>query len=176
MCSCFVHIPKKKRFYEFSNDEDTDDSKNMYKLKCNRLTKDLEFARKRSQTQHEHDLEQLILLKKQLGGKLTDAYEEVEEQRQIVQQWKQKMQKTASEMNDLRMMLDEQNARNSILEKRQRKFDAEYQELQEIHRKDNVLKDRLVREKDGLVADRFAMEQQLSVSERDITYIYLIWC
>lgn len=35
-------------------------------------------------------------------------------------------------MNDLRMLLDEQNGRNNLLEKKQRKFDSESQSLQVI--------------------------------------------
>lgn len=35
-----------------------------------------------------------------------------------------------NEMNDLRMLLEEQNARNNLLEKKQRKFDVECQGLQ----------------------------------------------
>lgn len=69
-------------------------------------------------------------LKKQLEKKLADAYEEVEEQRQVVGQWKRKVQKMTNEMNDLRMLLEEQNSRNNLLEKRQRKFDVECQSLQ----------------------------------------------
>lgn len=90
----------------------------------------MEFTKKRLQTQHEHDLEQLVGLKKQLEKKLADAYEEVEEQRQVVSQWKRKNQKITNEMNDLRMLLEEQNSRNNLLEKRQRKFDSECQLLQ----------------------------------------------
>lgn len=90
----------------------------------------MEFTKKRLQTQHEHDLEQLVGLKKQLEKKLADAYEEVEEQRQVVAQWKRKNQKMTNEMNDLRMLLEEQNSRNNLLEKRQRKFDVECQSLQ----------------------------------------------
>lgn len=63
---------------------------------------------------------------------MADAYEEVEEQRQVVGQWKRKSQKLSSEMNDLRMLLDEQNGRNNLLEKKQRKFDSESQSLQVI--------------------------------------------
>lgn len=33
-------------------------------------------------------------------------------------------------MNDLRMLLEEQNGRNNLLEKKQRKFDSECQSLQ----------------------------------------------
>lgn len=101
-------------------------------MKYERAAKELEFTKRRLQTQHEHDLDQLVGLKKQLEKKLSDAFEEVEEQRQIVGQWKRKSQKLSSEMNDLRMLLDEQNGRNNLLEKKQRKFDSESQSLQVI--------------------------------------------
>lgn len=52
---------------------------------------------------------------------MTDAYEEVEEQRQVAGQWKRKVQKLQSEMNDLRLLLEEQSSRNNLLEKKQRK-------------------------------------------------------
>lgn len=69
-------------------------------------------------------------MKSPLKKQLNDAYEEVEEQRQVVGQWKRKAQKMTSEMNDLRMLLEEQNGRNNLLEKKQRKFDSECQALQ----------------------------------------------
>lgn len=122
-----------KFYYSFSvlEDEDADDDgSNAYRLKYERVARELEFTKKRLQTQHEHDLEQLVGLKKQLEKKLSDAYEEVEEQRQVVAQWKRKNQKMTNEMNDLRMLLEEQNSRNNLLEKRQRKFDSECQALQ----------------------------------------------
>jgi myosin-18 len=52
---------------------------------------------------------------------LADAFEEVEEQRQVVGQWKRKVQKLTTETNDLRLLLEEQNSRNHLLEKKQRK-------------------------------------------------------
>lgn len=57
----------------------------------------------------------------------------MEEQRQVVGQWKRKAQKMTNEMNDLRMLLEEQNSRNNLLEKRQRKFDSECQALQVLY-------------------------------------------
>lgn len=112
-------------------DGDNDEgSSSAYRLKYERVARELEFTKKRLQTQHEHDLEQLVGLKKQLEKKLADSYEEVEEQRQVVAQWKRKNQKMTNEMNDLRMLLEEQNSRNNLLEKRQRKFDLECQALQ----------------------------------------------
>lgn len=111
-------------------DGEDDAGNSVYKLKYERVARELEFTKKRLHTQHEHDLEQLVGLKKQLEKKLADAYEEVEEQRQVVAQWKRKSQKMTNEMNDLRMLLEEQNSRNNLLEKRQRKFDTECQTLQ----------------------------------------------
>uniref|UniRef100_A0A1L8E4V2 Putative myosin n=1 Tax=Nyssomyia neivai TaxID=330878 RepID=A0A1L8E4V2_9DIPT len=147
-----------------SEDEDGDNEDGaggVYKLKYERVARELEFTKRRLQTQHEHDLEQLVGLKKQLEKKLADAYEEVEEQRQVVGQWKRKAQKMTNEMNDLRMLLDEQNSRNNLLEKRQRKFDAECQSLQEGARQEKQAKDRLGREKDVLIAEKFTLEQTL---------------
>uniref|UniRef100_A0A1B0CWF9 Uncharacterized protein n=1 Tax=Lutzomyia longipalpis TaxID=7200 RepID=A0A1B0CWF9_LUTLO len=147
-----------------SEDEDGDNDDGaggVYKLKYERVARELEFTKRRLQTQHEHDLEQLVGLKKQLEKKLADAYEEVEEQRQVVGQWKRKAQKMTNEMNDLRMLLDEQNSRNNLLEKRQRKFDSECQSLQEGARQEKQAKDRLGREKDILIAEKFTLEQTL---------------
>lgn len=38
-------------------------------------------------------------------------------------QWKRKSQRMTSEGNDSRLLLEEQSARNTLLEKRQRKYD-----------------------------------------------------
>uniref|UniRef100_A0AAG5DMK8 Myosin tail domain-containing protein n=1 Tax=Anopheles atroparvus TaxID=41427 RepID=A0AAG5DMK8_ANOAO len=133
-----------------------------YRLRYERVARELEFTKKRLQTQHEHDLEQLVGLKKQLEKKLADAYEEVEEQRQVVAQWKRKAQKTTNEMNDLRMLYEEQNSRNNLLEKRQRKFDAECQTLQDTARQERQAKERLAREKDVLMAEKCKLEQTMS--------------
>uniref|UniRef100_A0A182N297 Myosin tail domain-containing protein n=1 Tax=Anopheles dirus TaxID=7168 RepID=A0A182N297_9DIPT len=133
-----------------------------YRLRYERVARELEFTKKRLQTQHEHDLEQLVGLKKQLEKKLSDAYEEVEEQRQVVAQWKRKAQKMTNEMNDLRMLYEEQNSRNNLLEKRQRKFDAECQTLQDSARQEKQAKERIAREKDVLMAEKCKLEQTVS--------------
>lgn len=95
--------------------------------------------------------------------KLTDAYEEVEEQRQVVGQWKRKVQKMNGETNDLRLLLEEQNARNNLLEKKQRKFDAETQLLHDQFKQERLAKDRLAREKEATVAEKYTLESTLAV-------------
>ncbi|XP_030078759.1 unconventional myosin-XVIIIa isoform X2 [Drosophila hydei] len=154
-----------------SEDEDAEHEEGaggVYKLKYERVARELEFTKRRLQTQHEHDLEQLVGLKKQLEKKLSDAYEEVEEQRQVVGQWKRKAQKMTNEMNDLRMLLEEQNARNNLLEKKQRKFDAECQSLQDASRQERQAKERYGREKDVLQAEKFTLEQALADTRLDL--------
>ncbi|XP_017083658.1 unconventional myosin-XVIIIa isoform X3 [Drosophila eugracilis] len=155
-----------------SEDEDAENeeggSGGVYKLKYERVARELEFTKRRLHTQHEHDLEQLVGLKKQLEKKLSDAYEEVEEQRQVVGQWKRKAQKMTNEMNDLRMLLEEQNARNNLLEKKQRKFDAECQSLQDASRQERQAKERYGREKDVLQAEKFTLEQTLADTRLDL--------
>lgn len=79
-----------------------------------------------------------------------------------------------NEMNDLRMLLEEQNARNNLLEKKQRKFDAECQALQDAARQERQAKERYGREKDVLQAEKFTLEQTLAVSKTNGIGIYNI--
>lgn len=74
------------------------------------------------------------------------------------------MQKLNGEMNDLRLLLEEQSARNNLLEKKQRKFDSETQSLQDELKKEKQAKERLAREKELIVAEKYAIESTLAVS------------
>lgn len=53
--------------------------------------------------------------------KLSEALDDTEQHRQIINQWKRKLQRATQELNDLRYTLEEQTARNAALEKKQRK-------------------------------------------------------
>ncbi|PSN42313.1 hypothetical protein C0J52_11149 [Blattella germanica] len=143
-------------------DEEGEGDAGVYKQRYERTVRELEFTRRRLQQQHEDDLEQLVGLKKQLEKKLADAFEEVEEQRQVVGQWKRKVQKLTAETNDLRLLLEEQNSRNHLLEKKQRKFDSELQLMQDELRQEKQQKDRISREKELVVAEKYSLEQNLS--------------
>lgn len=88
----------------------------------------------------------------------------MEEQRQVVGQWKRKVQKLNGEMNDLRHLLEEQNARNNLLEKKQRKFDSETQMLQDELKKEQQMKDRFSREKEVCISEKYALDTTLAVS------------
>ena len=75
---------------------------------------------------------------------LNEAYEEVDEQKRDVAQWKKKTQKANSEdvvfdeltnfvwkgeINDTRVLLEEQNEKNELLERKFRKVDSELLEV-----------------------------------------------
>ncbi|KAH0549631.1 hypothetical protein KQX54_011416, partial [Cotesia glomerata] len=101
---------------EDNNQEDC----GIYKQRYEHAIRELKFTKRKMAQQHEDDLEQLVNLKKQLEKKLADAYEEVEKQPQVVSQWKRRVQKLNGEIHDLRLLLEEQIARNNLLEKKQR--------------------------------------------------------
>ncbi|XP_066594077.1 unconventional myosin-XVIIIa isoform X2 [Prorops nasuta] len=150
-----------------SDGEDGEDG-GVYRQRYEHAIRELEFTKRKMAQQHEDDLEQLVGLKKQLEKKLADAYEEVEEQRQVVGQWKRRVQKLNGEMHDLRLLLEEQTARNNLLEKKQRKFDSETQNLMNDLRQEKAQRERLAREKEIAVAEKFTIEQNLSDARLEI--------
>ncbi|XP_015593289.1 unconventional myosin-XVIIIa isoform X3 [Cephus cinctus] len=150
-----------------SDGEDGEDG-GVYKQRYEHAVRELEFTKRKMAQQHEDDLEQLVGLKKQLEKKLADAYEEVEEQRQVVGQWKRRVQKLNGEMHDLRLLLEEQTARNNLLEKKQRKFDSETQNLMDDLRQEKAQRERLAREKEIAIAEKFTVEQNLSDARLEI--------
>jgi len=99
-------------------------------------------------------------VKKQLEKKLNDAYEEVEDQRQVVAQWKRKVQKLQAEMNDTRLHLEEQASRNTLLEKKQRKFDSELALAVEDKRQEMISKEKYQNEVDQLRKEKSKIEEQ----------------
>ncbi|KAK8732472.1 hypothetical protein OTU49_007112 [Cherax quadricarinatus] len=93
----------------------------LYKRKYDWCLREIELLKKQLKQQQEDDLDHLLLMKKQLEKKVSDAYEETEEQRQVVGQLKRKSQRLQAELNDLKILLEEQASRNNLLEKKQRK-------------------------------------------------------
>ena len=74
-------------------------------------------------------------------------------------------------MNDTKLLLEEQTSRNTLLEKKQRKFDAEIGLLQEDKKQELVAREKLQREVDTLKAQKYGLEQQIQVST--IVKIYI---
>ena len=98
-------------------------------MKYERTMNDLDDAKRRLVSQHEDDLEQMMTMKKQMEKKLNEAYEEVDENKRDSAQWKNKYKKAQSEMDDTRILLEEQNEKNELLERKFRKVDSELIEV-----------------------------------------------
>ncbi|KAE8737518.1 hypothetical protein FOCC_FOCC017016, partial [Frankliniella occidentalis] len=68
----------------------------------------------------------------------------------------------SAETSDLRLLLENQSSRNNLLEKKQRKFDSELQLLQDELRGERQQRERLSREKEIALGEKYSMEQNLS--------------
>ena len=66
-------------------------------------------------------------------------------------------------LNLCRLLLEEQTSRNTLLEKKQRKFDAEIGTLTEARRQEEAAREKAVRECDQLKANKFQLEDQVQV-------------
>ncbi|KAK2703321.1 hypothetical protein QYM36_018196, partial [Artemia franciscana] len=144
-----------------SEDFDAEADAAIYKQKYERCCRDLEFMKEKLRAQHEDDLDQMVSIKKQLEKKLNDAYEEVEEQRQVAAQWKRKAQRLVQEGNDTKLLLEEQVNRNAILEKKQRKFDSDMQNYQEEIRQEKSVKEKMQKERDFAILEKEQIEHDL---------------
>ena len=82
----------------------------------------------------------------------------------MVAQWKRKTQKVNGELNDNKLLLEEQTSRNVLLEKKQRKFDAEIGLLQEDRKQESNQREKLQREVDALKAQKYGLDEQIHVS------------
>ena len=65
----------------------------MIRLKYERTKNDLENAKRRLVEQHEEDLEQTMMMKKQMEKKINEAFEESDENKKDSAQWKNKYKK-----------------------------------------------------------------------------------
>ncbi|XP_037086110.1 unconventional myosin-XVIIIa-like isoform X2 [Pollicipes pollicipes] len=151
-----------------SEEEEEAGSVTMYKRKYEYTARELAYTRKRLEQQHEDDVEQMMVLKKQLDKKVEAAYEEVDEQRQIVTQQKRKVTRLTGELNDLRIHLEEQSSRNAVLEKKQRKFDIDMQALQDELRRERQQREKAVRELDQLQRERCSLDNDVAAMRLEL--------
>lgn len=70
-----------------------DEDDGMYRMKYERTVNELDDAKRRLVNQHEEDLEQMMMMKKQMEKKINEAYEEVDENKRDSAQWKNKYKK-----------------------------------------------------------------------------------
>ena len=101
--------------------------------------------------------------------------EEAEEQRRLVQLSKKKVQRLTQEMQDMKLHLEEQMARNNELERKQRRFDSELNMAHEDVRDEHNLREKLQKERDQLVAEKYKLESDLEVQAFTFTWRGYVW-
>ncbi|XP_047480354.1 microtubule-associated protein futsch-like isoform X4 [Penaeus chinensis] len=151
-----------------ADDDDYGEEASLYKRKYEWCLREIEVLKKQLKQQQEDDYDQLVLMKKQLEKKVADAYEETDEQRQVVAQMKRKCQRLQAEMNDLKILLEEQTSRNNLLEKKQRKFDQEMMAVQEELRGERSNKEKIQRERDQILSQKYSFEQEVSTLKLEL--------
>ena len=147
--------------------ESDDDEANasVYKGKYDRAMKDLEFTKRRMTQQHEDDLEQLATVKKQLEKKLNDAYEEVEDQRQVVAQWKSQLETQVGRLKEtierLNKEVDDIRIREQSRQDQQKKMGRQLRDLKEDYAT-------LQGKESDLVQKNGDLEKQIEVSDVEV--------
>jgi len=128
----------------------------------------LTSQKKRLVEQHEEDMEQLMMLKKQLEKKLHEAYEEVDEQKRDTARWKSKYKKVQNEMDDTRILLEEQNEKNDLLERKFRKVDSELIEIQQEIHKEASVRTKLEKDMENLKKEKSRLTEELHVLRSEV--------
>ncbi|KAL3858074.1 hypothetical protein ACJMK2_012688 [Sinanodonta woodiana] len=141
-------------------DEDDVDG-GIYKERYDCLLKEMDFTKKKQSQQHEEEMEQERQARKAVEKRLHEATEDAEEQRRQLLAAKKKVTKMMTEMQDSKHHLEEQMARNNDLERKQRRFDAELSKAQDEARQERTHREKLQRERDEIIAEKFTLDQDL---------------
>ncbi|TFJ99492.1 homeobox protein SIX5 [Platysternon megacephalum] len=148
--------------------DDDDDSGGEWRLKYERAIREVDFTKKRMQQEFEDKLEVEQQSKRQQERRLADLQADNEECQRALQQLKKKCQRLTAELQDTKLHLEGQQGRNHELEKKQRRFDSELAQAHEEAQREKLLREKLSREKDMLIAEVFGLRQQLEDKDSDI--------
>lgn len=148
--------------------EEDDVDGGIYKERYDKLRREMAFSKKKQQQQHEEELEQEHLTKKNLEKRLHEALEDADDARRQVAMAKKKSQKLMTEMQDSKLHLEEQTARNNDLERKQRRFDSELHKIQEDLKTERAHKEKLQRERDALATEKYSLEKEVERFRGDV--------
>ncbi|XP_040901561.1 unconventional myosin-XVIIIa isoform X2 [Toxotes jaculatrix] len=161
------------RASELNGEMDDDDTGGEWRLKYERAIREIEFTKKRLQQEFDDKLEVEQQNKRQLERRISDLQADNEESQRNVQQLKKKTQRLTAELQDTKLHLEGQQARNHDLEKKQRKFDSELSAAQEEVQREKSLREKLAREKDMLTGEAFSLRQQLEDKDLEVCAVNL---
>ncbi|KAG6928528.1 myosin XVIIIA, partial [Chelydra serpentina] len=156
------------RAAELNGELDDDDSGGEWRLRYERALREADFTKKRAQQEFQEKLELEQQSKRQQERRLADLQADSEECQRALQQLKKKAQRLTAELQDTKLHLEGQQGRNHELEKKQRRFDSELAQAHDEAQREKLLREKLSREKDVLIAEAFGLKQQLEDKDSDI--------
>ena len=107
-----------------ADDEDELDA-SFFKQKHDRVARELALCRNKLDEQRDEAEEKCEAVKKTMERRLNEANAETEEAQRQLTNWKRNVQRLNGQLQDLKLISEEQQTKNAELEKKQRRFDAE---------------------------------------------------
>ncbi|XP_069135915.1 unconventional myosin-XVIIIa-like isoform X4 [Argopecten irradians] len=144
---------------EMDGDEDGDGS--IYKERYERIVRELNFTKKRMSKEHEDEMELEHNARKALEKRIHEALEDGEDLRRQLTAAKKKSSRLATEMQDIKLHLEEQITRNNELERKQRRFDSELSKASDEGKDERTSREKLQREKDQLTTELYTKDQEI---------------
>ncbi|XP_052800261.1 unconventional myosin-XVIIIa-like isoform X4 [Mya arenaria] len=140
----------------------------IYKERYDKIRREMAMSKRQIQQQHEDEMEQEHSAKKVLEKRLHEALEDSDDIRRQLAAAKKKAQKLMLEMQDSKLHLEEQMARNNDLERKQRRFDTELSKAHDESRTEKQMKEKLQRERETLAADKYSLEKEVERLKGDV--------
>ncbi|XP_015760291.1 PREDICTED: unconventional myosin-XVIIIa-like [Acropora digitifera] len=154
--------------YDGEGASEDEEEESFYRERYLQKSKEQEQLRKKLQSRAEEEIEELSNQKRTLERRLTEATAESDEILRQSSNMKKKSARVQAEMEDLKLLLEEEQSRNAELEKKQRRFDAESQRLKEELSHERALKEKLNREKDKFSTDNYRLEHELKETKEEL--------
>ncbi|KAK3738198.1 hypothetical protein QZH41_012776 [Actinostola sp. cb2023] len=152
-----------------SNDEYEDEEEDtFYRDRYIQASRQHDELRRRIQTESDKVVEDLTNQKRQFERKLAEEKAENDELHRSISGLKKKSSRINAEMEDLKLVLEEEQSRNAELEKKQRKFDIEATRFKEEVSHERNLKDKINREKEKHQSEKYRLEKELEMSKEEL--------
>ncbi|XP_066916642.1 unconventional myosin-XVIIIa-like [Clytia hemisphaerica] len=156
--------------YPTESDDEADDA-NVWRDKYKALSRELESTRRRMTDQAEEEIQDLMSQKRSIEKQLTEEREESDEVRRQLQNSKRKLNKMTGEMEDMRLLLESVQGRNSDLEKKQKRFDTDVTGLHDQMESDRTQLDTLQRERDRMASEKTQLNNTVTQQEDEINQL-----
>ncbi|OWF52160.1 Unconventional myosin-XVIIIa [Mizuhopecten yessoensis] len=163
-----VHLWQAQSLDGEMDGEDMDGDNSIYKERYERILRELNFTKKRMSKEHEDEMELEQNARKALEKRIHEAIEDGEDLRRQLTAAKKKSSRLATEMQDIKLHLEEQITRNNELERKQRRFDTELSKASDESKDERISREKLQREKDQLTTELYTKDQEIERLKLDL--------